>query len=73
MLHVVFKCSAIGANVQHWLNDGVQVADDEYEAITGPACGGVRFLSRKTGKLFDRESDQSRRRSRPSVRVDAAT
>jgi len=56
MHHVVFKCPAIGVNVQHWLNDDLQVADDDYEAITCPACGGVHFLNHKTGKLFDRDS-----------------
>jgi hypothetical protein len=65
MAHVVFKCPATGLNVQHWLDVDLQSADNEYEAITCPACAKVHFLNRKTGKLFGRESEQRRARTRP--------
>jgi hypothetical protein len=65
MAHMVFKCSATGLNVHHWLDGDLQLADDEYEAITCVACARVHFLNRKSGKLFARESEQGRPRSRP--------
>jgi hypothetical protein len=43
--------------VQHWLDDDDEAPDGEYEGITCPACAGVHFINRKTGKLIGQNED----------------
>ncbi len=48
---LTFVCPRSGSNVQH-LTDRVSERDDEYEAVTCPACSRLHFLNLKTGKLL---------------------
>jgi hypothetical protein len=50
MAHSVFKCPATGFNVQHQLDDDPDVSEDEYEAITCPAC--LHLLNRKMFRFY---------------------
>jgi hypothetical protein len=57
MAHSVFKCPATGFNVQHQLDDDPDVSENEYEAITCPACTGLHLLHRKSGKLLGQDDE----------------
>ena len=48
----IFKCPVTAQNVQSWLDDNKNSCDDEYESISCPACTGLHFINRKTGKLL---------------------
>jgi hypothetical protein len=54
MVQFIFKCPATGLNVQHAVDDD-QVPDNEFEAITCPACARLHFVNRKTGRLLGHE------------------
>jgi hypothetical protein len=43
--------------VQHWLDDDEDAPENEYDAITCPACTRVHFLNRKTGKLLGQDEE----------------
>jgi len=45
-------------SVQHWLDDDDDVPENEWEGITCPACTGLHFLNRKTGKLLGQDDDK---------------
>jgi hypothetical protein len=51
----VFTCPATSMNVQHWLDDEQDAPENEYEAITCPACTKVHLLNRKTGKILGQD------------------
>jgi hypothetical protein len=57
MANFVFRCPATGFNVQHQLDDDPDVSENEYEAITCPACTKLHFLSRRTGKLLGQDDE----------------
>ena len=48
----VFPCPATNLRVQHWMDHRAIVAEDEYEAVTCPACAKLHFVNRKTNKLL---------------------
>jgi hypothetical protein len=39
-------------NVQHWLADGPDVAEDTYVSVVCQACSRLHFINRSTGKLL---------------------
>jgi hypothetical protein len=39
-------------NVQHVSDDDSDIPDNGYETIMCPACSGLHFLNRKTGKVL---------------------
>jgi hypothetical protein len=41
--------------VQHWLDGGDEVTEDDYEGVDCPACAQVHFINRKTGKVLGSE------------------
>jgi hypothetical protein len=49
---ILFTCPATKMVVQHWLDDGDEVPEDNYEGVDCPACAQVHFINRKTGKLL---------------------
>ncbi len=49
---LVFTCPTANLKVQHWWDDERDVADDQYEAMTCPACARLHFVNRKTGQLL---------------------
>jgi hypothetical protein len=55
MAPFIFTCPTTDLKVQHWLEDDEDASEDEYEAITCPACTGVHFINRRTGKLFGQD------------------
>jgi hypothetical protein len=48
---VIFKCRRTGMNVQHRLSEEPSSDEDGYETVQCPACAGLHFISRSTGKL----------------------
>jgi hypothetical protein len=57
MAPVIFKCPVTSENVQRWLADDPNAPNDEYEAVTCPACVRVHLLNRKTGKLLGQDDE----------------
>jgi hypothetical protein len=55
MVHFIFRCPATGLNVQHAVDDDQDVPNNEFEAITCPACARLHFVNRKTGRLLGHE------------------
>jgi hypothetical protein len=53
----IFKCPATSQNVQARLDDDGEAGDDEYEAMTCPACTRLHFFNRKTGKILGQDSE----------------
>ena len=56
----LFTCPTTSMKVQHWLDDDEDVAENDYEAITCPACNRLHFLSRNTGKLLGQHEERGR-------------
>jgi hypothetical protein len=52
MAAFVFNCPSTGFNVQHWVDDDMPIAENEYDVITCQACARVHLINRKTGKLL---------------------
>jgi len=52
---ILFICPETKLNIQHWLGNGNDVPEDEYEGVDCPACAKVHFINRKTGKLMGGE------------------
>jgi hypothetical protein len=57
MAHLVFTCPTTSMNVQHWSDEDADVREDEYEGIICPACTGLHFLNRKTGRLLGQDDE----------------
>jgi hypothetical protein len=55
MANFVFRCPVTDLNVQHQLDDDPDVSENEYEAITCPACARLHLLNRKTGKVLGQD------------------
>jgi hypothetical protein len=49
---ILFICPETKLNIQHWLGNGDDVPENEYEGVECPACAKVHFINRKTGKLI---------------------
>ena len=49
---ILFVCPDTKLNIQHWLGNGNDMPEDEYEGVECPACAKVHFINRKTGKLI---------------------
>jgi len=43
--------------VQHWLDEEVDVQENEYEGLICPACTKLHFFNRKTGKVFGQDEE----------------
>jgi hypothetical protein len=58
MANHIFRCDRTGLNVQIRLPEAAPTdRADSYEAVTCPACTGVHFLNKATGRtLADKES-----------------
>jgi hypothetical protein len=52
MAHFIFRCPAIGVNVQHQLDGDPDISENEYEGIICPACTRLHLINRKTRKLL---------------------
>ena len=52
MAAFVFKCPITHLNIQHWLDDGEDVPENEYEVVKCVACTRLHFINRKTGDLL---------------------
>jgi hypothetical protein len=50
-----FTCPTTKFNVQHWLEDDEDIPDNEYQGIVCPACTGLHFLNRKTGRVLGQD------------------
>jgi len=57
MVPFIFTCPATSMNVQHHLEDGEGVPENDYEGIVCPACTRLHFFNRKTGKLLGEEKN----------------
>jgi len=58
---IFFKCPRTGMNVQHRLDDfspELSEAEDVHVAVWCPACAGVHFANRRTGKLLGDRSER---------------
>ena len=55
MAAFVFKCPITQLNIQHWLDDGEDVPENEYEVVKCVACTSLHFINRKTGDLLGTE------------------
>ena len=53
---VVFSCPATLMNVQHSLDDDLDVPENEYEVITCLACTKLHLINRKTGQILGQDS-----------------
>lgn len=54
--HIIYRCPRTGMNVQHWLDDVVELdAADDYRSVDCPACALAHFIHCETGKLFGEE------------------
>jgi len=62
MATVTFVCSMTELSLQHRLDDGNDLSEDEH-IVRRPACSKVHLINRKTGKLLAVVDDQ-RSRSR---------
>jgi len=49
---ILFTCPATNFRVQHWLDDGDDVSEEEHEGVACPACTKLHFINRKTGKVL---------------------
>jgi hypothetical protein len=47
-----FLCPETNLMVQHWMDGRAIVREDEYEAVTCPACAKLHFMNRMTHKLL---------------------
>jgi hypothetical protein len=52
MAAFIFTCPDTSMMVQHWLDDDDNASENEYEAITCPACTRLHFINRNTRKVF---------------------
>lgn len=52
MRHFIFVCPNTHLNVQHSLNEEDNTDQNEFTAVSCPACTRLHFLSRKTGQLL---------------------
>src|ERR1700676_2986451 len=52
MAHFIFRCPATSLNVQHQLDDDPDISENKYEGTICPACTGLHFINRKTGKVL---------------------
>ena len=48
----LFPCPATNLMVQHRMDHRAIVFEDEYEAVTCPACAKLHFINRRTHKLL---------------------
>ncbi len=53
MATLVFTCPATRMKVQHWLEGGRDILDNQYETVRCKACTRLHFINRKTGKLLE--------------------
>ena len=42
--------------VQHWLDNGDEMPEDDYEGVDCRACVQAHFINRKTGKVLGSET-----------------
>jgi hypothetical protein len=49
---ILFRCSQTGMNVQHWLADAPDKADETHAPVRCPACTRIHFVNTSTGKLL---------------------
>ncbi len=49
---LIFSCPRTKIAVQHWMDRKAIVWEDEYEAVSCPACGRLHFINRKTLRLL---------------------
>ena len=52
---ILFTCPATKMVVQHWLDDGDEVSEDDYEGVDFTACESIHFINRRTGKVLGSE------------------
>jgi hypothetical protein len=52
MRHFIFVCPNTHLNVQHSLDEDDNTDQNEFTAVSCPACTRLHFLSRKTGQLL---------------------
>jgi hypothetical protein len=57
MAAFIFICPETSMNVQHWLSDDPLTDENQYEAVTCPACAKLHFINRKTRKLFGQDEE----------------
>jgi hypothetical protein len=57
MAHMLFTCPTTSMKVQHWLDEGEDAPENQYEGITCPACTRLRFLNRRTGELLGHDEE----------------
>jgi hypothetical protein len=57
MAAFIFTCPETSMLVQHWLDEEVDVQENEYEGLICPACTKLHFFNRKTGKLFGQDEE----------------
>ena len=55
MAATIFTCPATNINVQHWLDDGEDISENEYEGVVCQACSRIHLINRKTGKLLNED------------------
>jgi hypothetical protein len=63
MATVTFVCPMTELSVQHWLEDGKDLSEDEH-IVRCPACVKLHLINRKTGKLLAVVDDQRSRANR---------
>jgi hypothetical protein len=56
MRHFIFVCPNTRLNVQHSLDEDDSGDQNEFTAVSCPACTRLHFLSRKTGQLLGADS-----------------
>ncbi|WP_245474689.1 hypothetical protein [Bradyrhizobium sp. Leo121] len=56
MRHFIFVCPNTHLNVQHSLDEDDNTDQNEFTAVSCPACTRLHFLSRKTGQLLGADS-----------------
>jgi hypothetical protein len=49
---VIFTCPITSLRVQHWLQDGENASETEFDGISCIACTRLHFINRKTGKIL---------------------
>ena len=57
MATLIFTCPDTSMKVQHWLSDDGDEVENQYEAVTCPACAKLHFINRKTQKLFGQDDE----------------
>jgi hypothetical protein len=60
MIMSVFTCPVTGEKVQHWLDTNSETTENQYDAVTCPACARLHFINRRNGKLFEQETRKTR-------------